>query len=99
MHSCSRRQQGTENSFIENWGHLTDIKAGVAHLLIEFGVWGALVNEQFDDVFISLPGSQVEGVAALIVSDVGQGLVSQQRLHHLAVKCEKSKARHRSEPL
>lgn len=45
------------------------------------------MNEQFDDMFISLPRSQVEGVAALIIDDVGQGLVSQQRLHHLAVKC------------
>lgn len=56
------------------------------HLLVEFGVWRALVNEQFDDMFIALPRSQVERVAALIVGDVGQGLVPEQRLHHLAVK-------------
>lgn len=34
------------------------------------------MNEQFDDVYIALPCSQVERVAALIVGDVGQGLVS-----------------------
>lgn len=33
------------------------------------------MNEQFDDMFIALPRSQVERVAALIVGDVGQGLV------------------------
>lgn len=49
--------------------------AGVPHLLVEFGVWRALVNEQLDDMFIALPRGQVEGVAALIVGDVGQGLV------------------------
>lgn len=34
------------------------------------------MNEQFDDMFISLPRSQMKRVAALVVSDVGQGLVS-----------------------
>lgn len=34
------------------------------------------MNEQFDNMFVSLPRSQVERVAALVVSDVGQGLVS-----------------------
>lgn len=57
------------------------------------------MNEQFDNMFISLPRRQVERVAALIVGDVGQGLVSQQRLHHLAVKRSDAVKRcHRSEP-
>lgn len=34
------------------------------------------MDEQFDDVFVALPRSQVERVAALVVGDVGQGLVS-----------------------
>ncbi len=48
----------------------------VPDLLVEFGVWGSLVDEQFDDMFVSLPRSQMERVAALVVGDVGQGLVS-----------------------
>lgn len=44
----------------------------------------ALVYEQFDDVLVALPGGQVQRVAALVVGDVGQGLVPEQRLHHLA---------------
>lgn len=35
----------------------------------------ALVDEQFDDVLVALPGGQVQRVAALVVGDVGQGLV------------------------
>lgn len=34
------------------------------------------MNEQFDDMFVSLPRGQMERVAALVVGDVGQGLVS-----------------------
>lgn len=75
------------------------MSAVVPDLLVELGVRWALVNEQFDDVFISLPRSQVEGVAALVVGHVGQGLISQQRLHHLAVKRNDAVKRcHRSEP-
>ena len=44
-------------------------------LLIEFGVRRSLVDEQFDDMFVSLPCSQMERIAALVVGDVGQGLV------------------------
>jgi hypothetical protein len=55
-------------------------------LLVEFGVWGALVNEQPDDPLVPLPCGQVQGVAALIVGDVGQGLVTQQWLHNFTVE-------------
>lgn len=54
----------------------------------------ALVNEQLDDVLVSLPRGQVERVAALVVGHVGRGLVAQQRLHHLAG--ERNERRHRS---
>lgn len=55
----------------------TRTRTGAApDLLVEFGVRRSLVNEQFDDMLIALPCSQVERVAALIVGDVGQGLVA-----------------------
>jgi len=47
----------------------------VADLLVEFGVGRSLVNEKFYDMLVSLPRSQVERVAALVVCNVGQGLV------------------------
>lgn len=50
--------------------------SAAADLLVESGVRRPLVDEQFDDVFVALPRSQVERVAALVVGDVGQGLVS-----------------------
>lgn len=59
------------------------------HLLVEFGVRRALVNEQLDDVLVSLPRGQVERVAALVVGHVGGGLVAQQRLHHLARRTQR----------
>lgn len=34
------------------------------------------MDEQFDDMFVPLPRGQVERVAALVVGDVGEGLVS-----------------------
>lgn len=40
------------------------------------------MDEEPHDVLVSLPCGQVERVAALIVSDVGQGLVPQQGFHH-----------------
>lgn len=50
--------------------------AAAADLLVESGVRRPLVDEQFDDVFVAFPCSQVKRVAALVVGDVGQGLVS-----------------------
>lgn len=50
--------------------------AAAADLLVEAGVRRPLVDEQLDDVLVALPRGQVQRVAALAVSDVGQGLVS-----------------------
>ena len=57
----------------------------MADLLVELGVRGPLVDQQVDDLLVPLPGGQVQRVAALVVGDVGEGLVAEQRLHHLAV--------------
>lgn len=46
------------------------------NLFVEFGVGGSLVDEQPDNLLVSLPCCQVQRVAALVVGNVGQGLVS-----------------------
>lgn len=56
----------------------------MADLLVNLGMRRSLVHQQFDDMFVPLPRGQVERVAALVVGDVGEGLVTQQHLHHLA---------------
>lgn len=47
----------------------------MADLLVDLGVWTSLVDEKFYDALVSLPRSQMERVAALVVGDVGQGLI------------------------
>ena len=49
----------------------------MADLLVELGVRGPLVDQQVDDLLVALPGGQVQRVAALVVGDVGEGLVTE----------------------
>ena len=55
------------------------------YLFIDFGQRWSMCQEWFADSRMSIPGTEMEGIAPLVINDVGTSIIVQQSLNHFPV--------------